>query len=105
MKYFAVALFALCLSSAIAGQPDSVEIRFCPASAVRTYPLETQRDLQSLLLQNVAIINHGQAAFDAKEIELELLQAGHAPRTKTPETRAVHPPAPPRATAQAGGGF
>jgi len=90
MKYFAVALFALCLSSAIAGQPQSVEIRFCPASAVRTYPLEMQRDLQSLLLQNVAIINHGQVAFDAKEIELELLQAGRVLDTKKLDVNAIH---------------
>jgi len=90
MKYFAVALFALCLSSAIAGQPHSVEIRFCPASAVRTYPLEMQRDLQSLLLQNVAIINHGQVAFDAKEIELELLQAGRVLDTKKLDVNAIH---------------
>ncbi len=72
MKYFTVAFFAIWLSSVFAEKPQSVEIRFCPASAIRTYPLETQRDLQSLLLQNVAIINHGQVAFDAKEIELEL---------------------------------
>jgi len=56
MKYSAVALFALWLLSAIAGQPQSVEIRFCPASAVRTYPLESRRELQSLLLQNVVVI-------------------------------------------------
>jgi murein DD-endopeptidase MepM/ murein hydrolase activator NlpD len=105
MKYSTVALFALCLSSAIAGQPQSVEIRFCPASAVRTYPLETQRDLQSLLLQNVAIINHGQAAFDAKEIELELLQAGHVLDTKKLDASAIHRLADRGAKAQAAGVF
>ena len=105
MKYFAVALFALCLSSAIAGQPHSVEIRFCPASAVRTYPLEMQRDLQSLLLQNVAIINHGQVAFDAKEIELELLQAGHVLDMKKLDASAIHRLADRGAKAQAAGVF
>ncbi len=103
MKYSTVALFALCLSSAIAGQPQSVEIRFCPASAVRTYPLEMQRDLQSLLLQNVAIINHGQVAFDAKEIELELLQAGHVLDTKKLDASAIHRFADRGAKAQAAG--
>jgi len=105
MKYSTVALFALCLSSAIAGQPQSVEIRFCPASGVRTYPLETQRDLQSLLLQNVAIINHGQAAFDAKEIELELLQAGHVLDRKKLDASAIHGLADRGAKAQAAGVF
>jgi len=103
MKYSTVALFALCLSSAIAGQPQSVEIRFCPASAVRTYPLEMQRDLQSLLLQNVAIINHGQVAFDAKEIELELLQAGRVLDTKKLDVSAIHRFADRGAKAQAAG--
>jgi murein DD-endopeptidase MepM/ murein hydrolase activator NlpD len=103
MKYSTVALFALCLSSATAGQPQSVEIRFCPASAIRTYPLETQRDLQSLLLQNVAIINHGKAAFDAKEIELELLQAGHVLDTKKLDASAIHRFADRGAKAQAAG--
>jgi murein DD-endopeptidase MepM/ murein hydrolase activator NlpD len=103
MKYSTVALFALCLSSAVAGQPQSVEIRFCPASAVRTYPLEMQRDLQSLLLQNVAIINHGQVAFDAKEIELELLQGGHVLDTKKLDASAIHRFADRGAKAQAAG--
>jgi murein DD-endopeptidase MepM/ murein hydrolase activator NlpD len=53
-----------------------LEIRFCPSSAVRTYPLESRRDLQSLMLQNVAIINHGEAPFKIDDIEIELLKAG-----------------------------
>ncbi len=76
MKYLTLAFFTVWSLSAFAEPPKSVEIRFCPASAVRTYPLESRRDLQSLLLQNAAVINHGQSAFDMKEIELELLEAG-----------------------------
>jgi hypothetical protein len=64
MKQFTVALFAFWLLSAFAEKPQSIEIRFCPASAVRTYPLESRRDLQSLLLQNVAVINHDSAPFN-----------------------------------------
>jgi murein DD-endopeptidase MepM/ murein hydrolase activator NlpD len=79
----------LSLLSAFAELPKSVEIRFCPASAVRTYPLESRRDLQSLLLQNAAVINHGQSAFDVKEIELELLAAGQVRDTKKLDTKAV----------------
>jgi murein DD-endopeptidase MepM/ murein hydrolase activator NlpD len=75
MKYFTLALFALWLSSAFAEKPQSVEIRFCPASAIRTYPLESRRDLQSLLLQNVAVINHGGAPFKIDDIDIELLQS------------------------------
>ena len=82
MKYSVAICLMLSLLTATAETRQSVEIRFCPASAVRTYPLESRRDLQSLLLQNAAIINHSQVAFDVKQIELELLQAGHLLDTK-----------------------
>ena len=68
--------FTLCFSSAFAETPPPIEVRFCPASAVHTYPLESRRDLQSLMLQNVAVINHGEAPFKIDHIEVELLQSG-----------------------------
>ena len=89
MKYLTVAFFAVWSLSAFAEPPKSLEVRFCPASAVRTYPLESRRDLQSLLLQNAAVINHGQSAFDMKEIELELLEAGQVRDTKKLDARAI----------------
>lgn len=89
MKYSAGVCLMLSLLSATAETPQSVEIRFCPVSAVRTYPLESRRDLQSLLLQNAAIINHGKAAFDVKEIELELLEAGQILDTKKLDAKAI----------------
>jgi murein DD-endopeptidase MepM/ murein hydrolase activator NlpD len=75
MKHFVAMCLMLSLLSATAETPKSVEIRFCPASAVRTYPLESRRDLQSLLLQNVAVINHGSAPFKIENIDIELLQS------------------------------
>ncbi len=89
MKYLTLAFFAVWSLSAFAEPPKSVEIRFCPASAVRTYPLESRRELQSLLLQNAAVINHGQSAFDVKEIELELLEAGQVRDTKKLDANAI----------------
>ena len=89
MKYSVVVFLMLSLLSAAAETPKSVEIRFCPASAVRTYPLESRRDLQSVLLQNAAVINHGKAAFEVKEIELELLEAGEVRDTKQLDARAI----------------
>ncbi len=68
--------FTLCFSSAFAETPPPIEVRFCPASAVHAYPLESRRDLQSLMLQNVAVINHGEASFKIDHIEVELLQSG-----------------------------
>ena len=75
MKYTVVVCLALSLLSAGAETPKSVEIRFCPALAVRTYPLESRRNLQGLLLQNVAVINHGSVPFKINNIEIELLKS------------------------------
>src|SRR5437762_4790583 len=89
MKRFTVAFFAILLSSAFAEKPQSVEVRFCPASAVRTYPLETRRDLQSLLLQNVAVINYGSAPFKIDGIDVELLQSNQVVESRRLDREAV----------------
>jgi murein DD-endopeptidase MepM/ murein hydrolase activator NlpD len=89
MKYCTLAFFALWLSSAFAEKPQSVEIRFCPASAVRTYPLESRRDLQSLLLQNAAVINHGSAPFKIEIIEIELLRSNRVIESRDLSREAV----------------
>jgi murein DD-endopeptidase MepM/ murein hydrolase activator NlpD len=79
----------LSLLSAAAETPKSVEIRFCPASVVRTYPLESRRDLQSLLLQNVAVINHGSAPFKIDSVDIELLQSDHVVESRRLNREAV----------------
>jgi hypothetical protein len=89
MKYLSLAFFAVWSLSAAAAPPKSVEIRFCPASAVRTYPLESRRDLQSLLLQNVALINHGSAPFKIDDIDIELLQANRVVESRKLDREAV----------------
>jgi murein DD-endopeptidase MepM/ murein hydrolase activator NlpD len=89
MKYLALAFFAVWSLSAAAAPPESVEIRFCPASAVRTYPLESRRDLQSLLLQNVAVINHGSAPFKIDDIDIELLQTNRVVESRKLDREAV----------------
>jgi len=80
---------AVFTSATPARTAPSIEIRFCPASTVRTYPLESRREVQSLLLQNVAVINHGSAAFEINAIELELLQAGRVLDTKRLDAKAI----------------
>src|SRR5437867_2390421 len=89
MKYSLAVCLMLSLFSAAAEPPKSVEVRFCPALAVRTYPLESRRDLQSLLLQNVAVINHGSAAFKIENIEIELLRSNHAVESRDLDREAV----------------
>src|SRR5436190_17368701 len=89
MKRFTVAFFAILLSNAFAEKPQSVEVRFCPASAVRTYPLESRRDLQSLLLQNVAIINHDSAPLKIDRIDIELLQSNQVVESRDLDRETV----------------
>jgi murein DD-endopeptidase MepM/ murein hydrolase activator NlpD len=89
MKYSVAVCLMLSLLSAAAETPRSVEIRFCPASAVRTYPLESRRNLQSLLLQNVAVINHGSAPFKIDDIEIELLQSNRVVESRKLNRDAV----------------
>jgi len=89
MKYSVAACLILTLLSAAAETPKSVEIRFCPASAVHTYPLENRRDLQSLLLQNVAVINQGSAPFKIDNIDIELLQANRVVESRKLDRTAV----------------
>jgi len=89
MKYSVAVCLMLSLLSAAAETPRSVEIRFCPASAVRTYPLESRRDLQGLLLQNVAVINHGSAPFKIDDIDIELLQSNRAVEQRKLNREAV----------------
>jgi murein DD-endopeptidase MepM/ murein hydrolase activator NlpD len=79
----------LSLLSALAEPPKSVEVRFCPASAVRTYPLESRRELQSLLLQNVAVINHDNAPFNIDNINIELLQSGRVVESRKLDRETV----------------
>jgi murein DD-endopeptidase MepM/ murein hydrolase activator NlpD len=89
MKYSLAIFLVLSLLNATAETPKSVEIRFCPASAVRTYPLESRRDLQSLLLQNVAVINHSSAPFKIDNIDIELLQSNRVVESRKLDREAV----------------
>ena len=76
--------------STIAGEhPPPIEIRFCPASAVRTYPLESRREVQSLMLQNAAVINHGQPAFTVTGIDIELLHGDQVLDIKKLDEKAI----------------
>ncbi len=58
MKHPIALVLALLLwpLSAMPEPTPSIEVRLCPASAVETYPLESRREVNGLLLQNVAIL-------------------------------------------------
>jgi murein DD-endopeptidase MepM/ murein hydrolase activator NlpD len=67
----------------------SVEVRFCPASSIHIYPLESRRDIQSLLLQNIAVINHGSAPLKISTIELELRRADQVLDSRKLDAQAI----------------
>jgi len=78
-----VAAFLLSGGAALSAEDTAkVEIRFCPSAQVRTFPLESRRGVQSLLLQNVAIINHAAAPAEVTAIDVELLSGGVAVDTR-----------------------
>jgi murein DD-endopeptidase MepM/ murein hydrolase activator NlpD len=105
MKQIIIVFLAitLCSASAVTKTAPSVEIRFCPALAVHTYPLESRRELQGLLLQNLAVINHGAAAFKIKAVVLELLQSGKVTDLKQLDASDIQRAADRGAKMQAGG--
>lgn len=79
---FAGALFLSCSAAIAAQDAAQFEIRFCPAAQVRTFPLESRRGVQSLLLQNVAIVNRSTNAAEIVAIDLELQNSGTAVDTR-----------------------
>jgi len=75
---YSISLFAVLLfvcANARAETSRKIEIRFCPGSALRSYPMDVPRELQSVLLQNAAVINHETATFKIENVVIELLQS------------------------------
>jgi murein DD-endopeptidase MepM/ murein hydrolase activator NlpD len=75
------ALFALfpgvvLLSSASAASNPALEIRFCPSAQVRTYPADSTRNVQSLVLQNLLVRNRSDQPLEVTGVDIELLKAG-----------------------------
>lgn len=58
------------------GKTADVAVKFCPVEQVRTYPLESQRGVQSLLLQNVLVTHAGAETIEVVGIDVELMLAG-----------------------------
>jgi hypothetical protein len=89
VRFLSATILALTFSLSAAATDPSVEIRFCPAGTIRTYPLESRREIQSLVLQNLAVVNHGSAAFKINAIELELLHTGQVIDSKKLDAKVI----------------
>jgi murein DD-endopeptidase MepM/ murein hydrolase activator NlpD len=101
-KLILIVLTAFSWSFASAETPR-IEIRFCPASAVRTYPLESRREVNSLLLPNAAVLNQGGSTFKIKNATIELLQSGKVTDSRQLDAAALQRFADQGAKMQAGG--
>ena len=58
------------------GKASDVTVKFCPVEQARTYPLESQRGVQSLLLQNVLVTHAGAETIEVVGVDVELMSAG-----------------------------
>ena len=73
------ALLALSFPALLQAQDSGyLEIKFCPAEQVRTYPLESRRDIRTLVLQNLLVVNHRSTPVDVTEVNLALMQGREA---------------------------
>jgi murein DD-endopeptidase MepM/ murein hydrolase activator NlpD len=75
---YAAAAAALVMASTARAETSSWDVEFCPAEQVRTYPAEEARGVQSLLLQNFAVVNHGAAPLRIERVTITLLRDGQA---------------------------
>ncbi|MGH6964673.1 MAG: hypothetical protein ACREE0_09320, partial [Phenylobacterium sp.] len=75
MKLSLIALVAALVPAAAAAAP-SAEVRFCPAAVARTYPLDSLRGVQSLNLQNFAVLNTGDDPVEIAALDIDLVRAG-----------------------------
>lgn len=54
---------------------ETLEVRFCPAARTWSYPAESQRGVQSLLLQNAAVINRGTNNIEVTAVDIDLMHS------------------------------
>lgn len=64
------------------GKAADVAVKFCPVEQVRTYPLESQRNVQSLLLQNVLVTHGGAGTIEVVGVDVELMAGGEVKDTR-----------------------
>ena len=74
----AIILAVPALAQAQTQDAKGLEVRFCPAGQVRTYPLRSRRDIQSLLLQNTVVVNRGTAPVEVGQVDVALMAKGVA---------------------------
>lgn len=64
------------------GKASDVTVKFCPVEQVRTYPLESRRGIQSLVLQNVLVSHAGSTLVEIVAVDIELIADGEVKDTR-----------------------
>jgi murein DD-endopeptidase MepM/ murein hydrolase activator NlpD len=64
------------------GKASDVAVTFCPVEQVRTYPLESRRGIQSVMLQNVLVSHMGAGAIEIVGVDVELMAGGEVKDTR-----------------------
>lgn len=77
-----IASLALAAVASAGGQANALDIRFYPGERVYAYQLDGQRGSNSILLQNIAIINDGASPVALDSVVLELMSGGKAIETR-----------------------
>lgn len=73
----------LAIASFFASAASALEVRFYPGERIYAYELSAMHGANSLIAQNIAIINDGPAAIDVREVSLDLMQGDRALDTRT----------------------
>ncbi len=84
---FALLAGAVASAAAASAAPPAVAISFCPAGVARSYPLDTNHDATSLVLQGMAITNTGSAPVTLDTVTIELLRDGQPVDSRTVNSR------------------
>lgn len=80
------AILPLCIlvpGFVLAQNASEVEIRFYPQNQLWTYQLEAARSLNSAVLQNTAVVNHGNTNRVLGQVRFDVMRGGDAILTKT----------------------
>ena len=86
---FLVTITAALAATQVPTTASGLEIRFCPARAVRPYPLDSLRGVQGLLLQNVAVVNRGSSPVTVDAISVGLANSNAVIDTRRVEGRSL----------------
>ena len=84
LAWLAAAQFSWAASSPSKSVAAKPEVRLCPGNAVWTYPLESQRSVNSLVVQAVAVVNPaGAGPFQIDSVEFQLLSEKEVKDSRT----------------------